>query len=665
MKLATRIASNKQLDDAISSEKFEIVQNAKMFGFLSDKIYSNPLLAIVRELSTNARDSQVSNKNEDVPFHVHLPTRNTPTFYIRDFGTGMSEQTISDVYRKYGSSTKDTSNDFTGCLGLGSKTPFCYHTKSFTIDNWYGGVHTIYRCYIGDDGTPACDKLLEEFSSEPTGLKVSVSIKLSDIETVKQYARDVYAHFPVKPINKSDTLYSKETFPSPIYISSYKNCKIRANGNPRVIMGCVAYNLDTDKINQHYIAGLDIYVSTGEVSFTIGREELQYDKKTVAVLSKYIDDFIEECVKDIQAKIDSCKNYHEACVLAAQLKLPYKTNTTNFKYNGIHIETGYKYITVAGVKRRVGFRRDISSNTQDRFYWSYSNKVTVFEIPKSVTPHDFRKRWDELRKTSPGDIHFLEFDDAKAKKDFCDAVGIDESYIGDYNSLPLPPKKPRSKTPETEYYERDARYTSRWVRSTTPFDIKTIGSNAMYVEFFRGKPVGISASSLGAKIVELAKYITIPTIVGIKTADIDRVKKLGLKNFIEFMGEQEKILYDKFIINDCYYVMDNLTTEEHYISNMLISQFNSSLPMGLRDDIKLVIDVINSNKSQMNYNSFFNTFGYYIPKYKPSQNVKDAMTNIKNSNLGVKLRSLYYSCALLPFSQIERKCFESLIKESL
>ena len=116
-----------------SASQFNIAQTSKMFKILSDSLYSDKIMAVIRELSTNANDSHISAHNED-PFKVTLPTNANPSFTIRDFGTGLSQQDMENLYTTYGASSKNDSNDFTGCLGLGSKSPFAYITaRGFSV----------------------------------------------------------------------------------------------------------------------------------------------------------------------------------------------------------------------------------------------------------------------------------------------------------------------------------------------------------------------------------------------------------------------------------------------------------------------------------------------------------------------------------------------------
>ena len=65
-------------------QAFGFAATKEAFQVLSSSLYSNPKLAIIRELSTNANDAHKQAGKEDYPFNLHLPTASEPFFNIRD-----------------------------------------------------------------------------------------------------------------------------------------------------------------------------------------------------------------------------------------------------------------------------------------------------------------------------------------------------------------------------------------------------------------------------------------------------------------------------------------------------------------------------------------------------------------------------------------------------
>src|ERR1039458_6151032 len=69
--------------------KFGIAQTPEAFHILSDGLYNDKILAIIRELCCNAYDAHAAAGKKDVPFELHLPTYFEPEFKVKDNGTGL------------------------------------------------------------------------------------------------------------------------------------------------------------------------------------------------------------------------------------------------------------------------------------------------------------------------------------------------------------------------------------------------------------------------------------------------------------------------------------------------------------------------------------------------------------------------------------------------
>ena len=118
---------------------FSIKDTGMIFDILRSKMYSNPILAICREISCNARDAHREVGKPDVPVQIMLPNHFDPNYRIKDFGPGISPDRISNIFIQYTASTKRDDNIQTGGFGLGAKTPFAY-SDSFAINTNFQGI---------------------------------------------------------------------------------------------------------------------------------------------------------------------------------------------------------------------------------------------------------------------------------------------------------------------------------------------------------------------------------------------------------------------------------------------------------------------------------------------------------------------------------------------
>ena len=181
-----------------SEGKFQIKATGKAFRILSDGLYSDKIRAIMRELSCNAYDAHVDAKNLDKPFVIHMPNRLEPTFKIRDYGIGLSHDDVINVYTTYFESTKTDSNDYIGCLGLGSKSPFSY-VDNFSIISYLKGKKRIYNAFLNEEETPTIALLSESNTKEANGLEVSFPVQANDTRRFEETAQDVFTYFKLKP----------------------------------------------------------------------------------------------------------------------------------------------------------------------------------------------------------------------------------------------------------------------------------------------------------------------------------------------------------------------------------------------------------------------------------------------------------------------------------
>lgn len=295
------------------SESFKIEANEAAFQILTDKLYKYKIRAIVRELAANAIDANRVSKKPLNNWEITLPNSINPMFSIEDFGVGMSEKEIKEVYTTFFKSTKSSSNDQTGMFGLGSKTPFAY-TKQFIVESSKDGFKNIYSMH-SENGKPEVIKVNPQpIPTDKTGTKVSFSVKNSDFREFYEamiYSSAVWPGLP--KINGSSEFYSylsnkmwKTEIPAEkilentnkVYSSMEKvptSEDFVTIGNDKFYleMGNVLYYVSTENLKIDYdllnLAGkYIIHAPIGSVSITPNREDLQYDNKTIEFLNKEI-----------------------------------------------------------------------------------------------------------------------------------------------------------------------------------------------------------------------------------------------------------------------------------------------------------------------------------------------------------------------------------------
>ena len=300
------ILSSDKLDVVVSNNfkttGFKIQASAKAFEILSSNIYTHKVRAVVREISCNAHDAHVAAGNPD-PFDVHLPTSLEPWFSVRDYGTGLCDEDVRNIFTTYFCSTKTNSNDYIGALGLGSKSPFCL-VDSFVVKSFYNGTATTYSCYKDEHGEPQISSLTSESTDEPNGLYICVNVDGKFYEFENE-AVEVYQYFKQIPnINNKLIIERIESAKNRYnFVADDGSMALSSEwGTLKAVMGNVAYDIDS-KFDSISCEGY-IRFEIGELSFNAGREELSYDNTTKERIEKRLKEVKENFKQMIKDKIE-------------------------------------------------------------------------------------------------------------------------------------------------------------------------------------------------------------------------------------------------------------------------------------------------------------------------------------------------------------------------
>jgi hypothetical protein len=272
---------------------------AHVFQILRSNLYSDKILAVIREYSTNAYDANKNNGVVDTPIQVTIPTHLEPTFQVRDFGKGLSEQDVFGIYASYGASTKRESNEYVGTLGMGSKSGFAY-APSFTVTSYHEGVKKVYEAYIDETNIGTIAKMHEEESSEPSGICVKIDVSPNDIRAFRDKAYHFFKNFSPMPkffgVKLDDDINYELSTQKVIH--SCDLGVLTANrgysGSVLVKMGNVCYPLlDFNTKYTDWIRGYELVlnVEIGDVSFTTSRESLEMNKLTTDTVIDRLEKF--------------------------------------------------------------------------------------------------------------------------------------------------------------------------------------------------------------------------------------------------------------------------------------------------------------------------------------------------------------------------------------
>lgn len=319
MKLASTNKSTLATQGVQSSSGFSIATSAHMFSILSDGLYSDKIGAVLREIGANAMDAHIMAGKADQPFELKLPSQFDKTFHIKDFGPGLDDEEVRQLYTTYGWSSKQNSNEVTGAFGLGSKSPFAY-TDAFSICAVKNGVKRVYTAHKDDDGKPIVSLLSESPADAnwQAGVMVTFAVDPGDIAEFIFKAGKIFRWFKVKPT----VIGAKANLAEPAFKTRGPNFALHADEaedrEPRVIMANVAYPLNVSRLEDlstlgRAVAncGVHLFVPTGTVMPTPNREDIQYDKQSRPALAAALQEVAKAVGQEIydRVKAEECSTW--------------------------------------------------------------------------------------------------------------------------------------------------------------------------------------------------------------------------------------------------------------------------------------------------------------------------------------------------------------------
>ena len=357
----------------VASQNFDSVnctidaEDMRYVASLLRNNYSNTQLAVIREISANALDANVE-ANAKRRIEVKLPTSMNPTFAVRDFGGGLSEEDVFGLYSKYGKSTKRQSNNYIGAFGIGKFAPLSYG-DNFTCVSYHNGKKTTYNIFVNEDDDTKISRIGDSVpTDEPTGLSIEVAVADNDVNSFRETSQKFFQFFPshempyfigaeddfIKPQEKILASDTDDWF----FIN--RESRSYYGGNSHIIMGRVSYKIDPSSIQvENYISddarrrivetllndnNFYIRLPLGSVKLHHSRESLEYNKMTQKSVckafyqaSKEIQEIAKEKLQDSTCLYNAKQNYAQVVnALPYQIKEVFRSS---FEWNDIHIDS--------------------------------------------------------------------------------------------------------------------------------------------------------------------------------------------------------------------------------------------------------------------------------------------------------------------------------------
>lgn len=572
-----------------------IPDQAHLMTILRDTLYSDKILAVLREYGANAWDAHRDAGKHDVPIKVSIPTSMSPALVIRDFGAGLSKDEVFQIYTQYGASTKRDSDNAVGMLGIGSKSGFAY-SDSFTITSWHGGTKKVYIAVLDETEEGLINLLYEEpCDINNTGIEIQIAARPNDILEFHTKATKLFQYFEPRPdIN----ITLPPPHPNSLKLKHGLITTARNEDGSRswtAVMGCIPYRINVDQLREWSNGGVGVasYVDRtsgvllfdiGEIQVSASREELKYSDMTkAALIQKFallMDEYVQHTLDSIEgADISDWQMRLEMQVLL-ELHLPipkdYKDLITDVVKFG---KPPYRHFTITRKDNAVTAIKVVSDSTlllhndprpRQHFDVSYNDYI-VNKLPDSS--------WEEA----------LEELNAVIKESGVTGIPV-ESITNRRYSPPF--KKTRLRSANKKHFATTFKLV-RTDRFYSPLSAaweiieREPTKDDVYVLLDKFKAVGYRFYDLYTEDLSLATTFggTLPTIYGYKSTDKSPAKinqdmgteyRAWRETFAETLltGKTEKLLnyweWSKATLSSTSYYRHGVSKEEFkYVADKL------------------------------------------------------------------------------------------------
>ena len=514
---------------------------AMILDLFADKIYSHKELAVVRELSCNAHDSHVVAGTTDIPFLVHIPTSLEPWFSIRDFGTGLPDEDIANIYGAIGISTKRQSNDVIGCFGVGSLAPYSM-ADSFVVKSYYNGTVSTYQCMRDDSRNPVVIPLGSAPTQERNGLEVKVTVA-DRIEDFKEGAIKTFKFWSGTTPQINDTeVMSKIAEQKESYVFEGEDFGLTSSyGGMIAVMGNIAYEIPN---------ALDSWTTDGYMKFDLGelefdtsRERLDVsDKNRKAIKAKQ--DAIKGKIKKIASKkVDSLPTPFDKWKMSNSMRFGQTSRLLGTdwfnKYRLPSIEKGENKIFQWTKRYNVW---PTSDKVDCLHYTNNSKQAMRFFLDK---PRMTGRIKDAMRDLSNGSMFYV-FDSVKQ----AESVGLPKELLEDLEVLPKVVRstsqgrvKGTSSKYKTFKMSRGSSYHEKDNWTETDLDLDAV-DEIVYIPISRWKSDD-DLPSVGEIFNTLQSLkdmgVDVPVVYGLKKSFL-KTKAFKNNNFVSYLDWLKPIL---------------------------------------------------------------------------------------------------------------------------
>jgi len=335
-----RVKVTAETNNALESTEITLANTEILFDVIISKLYSEPHLAVAREIGCNMLDASVENNKGHIPTEITLPTYDNNNIVFKDYGIGINKERMENFYTKVGNSSKRASENQIGQFGMG-RLSILSVSPSFTLTTTTDDVPVsiksprvkrIYSVFLNERRTPSVNLISEAGTTEPTGTTVSIPVQSKDFSKFIDAVTRMTQFWKVRPKTNIKLAYKNYTIlhsgtgwefyqPSGNYYDVDKSFAI-IGGIPYAIDAAQLHGKYKDFVNHSFF----LHFNIGELSLSASRDSIHYDQKSDKAISAKLETVMKEFCDKVSNAIKSAKTYPEAVTLfrktTASIRVP-------------------------------------------------------------------------------------------------------------------------------------------------------------------------------------------------------------------------------------------------------------------------------------------------------------------------------------------------------
>jgi hypothetical protein len=523
------------VDGTITESFFSVKQEnlAHIFSILRNSLYSDKAGAIIREYCTNAYDAHIQSGISQTPIKIGCPTPMNCLLTIRDFGSGLSEEQIYNIYASYGESTKRNTNDQVGMMGLGSKSAFSY-SDSFTIISHNDGMQKNYLAYIDDTGIGKVMKV-EEKPSDESGIEIQVPVKRFDCYLFENAIVDQLQFFDPKPI--VDNKYIQANLDDKkfdVQISGKGYNIIKSHSHNYVVMGNVKYPFESsvfeknpvykDALNDiiEHSHKIVLFANIGDVIPSASRESLDMREKTVNWIGASILNVSKSIKDNIVAELDICDTVWDAVCRYGNLNTKYQRMISGYTKEGYEIKSNYVNLPEDFNCTLHHLTSESKLETSAQIF--ASNKTRIFISTRSNSSLSIKKKMVQYGITLKS--YAIQCKDDIVYQNVTNYPHLIGADFVNLDSIVLP-KIVRDRNPKSETHDAYKYIGSRWTSSAKEAWQKTKvnfkNGSGVYAPVSFYQVPGVVMHSFSVMVDNLAKLGYHTDFIGVRESDLNKL----------------------------------------------------------------------------------------------------------------------------------------------